>query len=82
VKQISCIQTSDGALHTNIDAAIRHAEARYADALSKIAHELALNGNGKYKTTGDYIDANLGKFADLMALKADIVFCAEDETGD
>lgn len=71
MKWVAMVRTSDGVLHDDKPKADKHAEQRYGEALTRIAHEL-VHTDGKYSKVIEYIDANLEKFAELHALKRDI----------
>lgn len=77
MKTVPMIVTNDGAQHTSVERATRHAEARYGDALSRLAHRLIQCD--KYTAMQDYIDANLEAFISLKTLKDDIALETEEE---
>ena len=77
MKQVTHIQTLDGQLHDRLDAAHRHAERCYGDALTRLAH-LAVRQE-KYTAMCEFIDQNLGEFQALTALKADMKLDAPEE---
>jgi hypothetical protein len=64
------VRTADGKLHEDERAAMRLAEARYADRLSRVADGLVAQ-NGKHVATGNWVDANLAAFLELAELKRD-----------
>lgn len=68
--RVERIQTLDGVLHLTVDAAKRHAEAKYADALFRLSHN-ALSIT-KLTPMLEFLDGNGEAFATLRALKADI----------
>jgi hypothetical protein len=78
MRWIQMVQTSDGVLHENALKAEQHSEKRYGDELTRIAHELCRT-DGKYSKLTEYIDANLGAFVKLAALKADITLENSDD---
>lgn len=69
MRQIDAWQTSDGAVFTEKHKAIHHAEERYGNALTKLAHEVALID--KYTRAVDWIEANLSRFVELSCLSDD-----------
>ena len=64
------VVTRDGAAHNTLEAARRHADARYTKAACELASALVMIE--KYQDVKHFIDANLGKFLELAALKADL----------
>lgn len=66
---VDAFRTSDGVLHDSFDKARSHAEQRYGDCLTRIAHELLKCD--KYRAVTDYLDENADRFAELLALRAD-----------
>jgi hypothetical protein len=77
MKTVTKFETSDGSEFDSFDKATRHAEARYGEALSKLAHRLVQCE--KYTSMQAYLDANLHEFIRLQALKADITL---EQSGD
>lgn len=79
MKAVPMIVTSDGAQHTSVERATRHAEQRYGDALSRLAHRLIQCD--KYGVMQAFIDETLDQFVALKALKDDITLeqSGEDE---
>jgi hypothetical protein len=71
-------KTSDGQIHTNHDAAVKHADKRYGDELTAIAHRLVQIE--KYSKMTEFLESNLDEFRRLLALRDDIRL--EEETGD
>lgn len=69
MQPIDAFRTSDGVLHDSLRKAKSHAERRYGDCLTSLAHELLRCE--KYHTMTDYLDTNADRFAELLALKAD-----------
>jgi hypothetical protein len=69
-------QTMDGVLHVNHTEAKRHAEKRYGDLLTRLAHRMR---DMKYSECGDFIDSNLYDFRRLIELKADCDVPPNDE---
>ena len=70
MKQVTRYQTLDGELHPTAHAATNHAERRYGEALTSLAHQAVRQE--KYTKMVDFIDGHLDAFAALKALKADI----------
>lgn len=56
-------------MHLDFRTALRHADNRYGNALTALAHE-ALRAD-KYKAMCDFIEAALPRFQELAALAAD-----------
>lgn len=75
--RVPMVQTSDGAVHINVRTALRHAERRYGDALTALAHQLVRCE--KYQAICEYLDTNLGAFAALKALKDDHILVEQEE---
>lgn len=70
--------TSDGVVHETYQKAERHAEARYGDAITRLAHTLVQID--KYKAMVEFLDKNLDTLAELKALHADVAYVQpEDE---
>lgn len=76
MKRIEAWQTGDGQIFTDQRAAASHAEQRYGNALTSLAH--AAVKVEKYTLMIDFIEANLPKFRELMFLSADRIV-EEDE---
>ena len=72
MKRVTRYQTLDGELHPSVHAATNHAERRYGDALTSLAHQAVRQE--KYTQMVAFLDGNLDAFAALKALKADISF--------
>ena len=77
MKRVTHIQTADGKLHDTVQQAQRYADVRYTDAVSQLAAELVRID--KYQDMKDYVDANLGRFTALRALKDDLTPPDDDE---
>jgi hypothetical protein len=69
--------TSDGKVHNKFSDAHQHANIRYGEALTKLAHELARMD--KYKVIVDWLDENQARLAELAALKADMILETDRE---
>lgn len=78
MKTIQRIETFDGKVHNDAKAALKHLGVLHANALSSISHAIC-QLNGKYVTTGDWIDDNLDRFLALHTIKQDMILVAEDE---
>lgn len=76
MRRVEAWVTSDGRVFTDARAAAHHAEERYGAALTALAHQVARTD--KYKAACDLIEANLPRFQELAALRAD----CEEETGE
>ena len=70
MKRVIRFQTVDGALHETASAARGHADRRYGEAMTRLAHRAVQQE--KYTKMVDFIDNNLDAFVELKALKADI----------
>ena len=68
MKAIICYQTIDGAVHTSRDSAHRHADERYGQELTKLAHRLV--SIEKYKEMVEFLDKY--DFTSLMTLRKDL----------
>jgi hypothetical protein len=69
MKPVDAFRTADGVLHDSFRAAKSHAEKRYGDCLTRLAHEMLRCE--KYVAMTDYLDTNTDRFAELLMLKAD-----------
>lgn len=70
MRRVIRFQTADGELHETASAARGHADRRYGDALTRLAHRAVRQE--KYTKMCEFIDNNLDAFVELKALKADI----------
>ena len=70
MQRVTRYQTLDGELHPTVYAATHHAERRYGDALTALAHRAIKQE--KYADMVDFINGNLDAFAELKVLKADV----------
>jgi hypothetical protein len=70
MKRVVAYTTSDGAMHASFRAANKHAETRYGDLLTKLAHEAV--HIDKYMAMTEWINANLQSFSALLSLHADL----------
>jgi hypothetical protein len=77
LKQVTMFKTLDGIAHPSFEAATRHAEQRFSEALTRLAH-LAVRQE-KYIAMCEFINQNLKEFERLSALKADIALSAPEE---
>lgn len=78
MRKVDAWVTSDGRVFTDQRKAASHAEARYGDLLTTLAHELVRIE--KYAAAGDWIEENLPRFAELAALSADRVITPEEDS--
>lgn len=76
MKYIRMVQTADGQTHSNVKAALKHLDARYADKLLPLAHKL--NG-ATFTQITELLDASLDTFAAMIQLKADMTLEIPDE---
>lgn len=70
MERVTKIKTADGVLHDSVESATRHADIRYGEALSALAHKIVRLE--KYSAICEYIDRNLGMFIELQALRDDM----------
>jgi hypothetical protein len=73
MKLLTRVQTFDGVLHNDRDAATRHLDRLYGAALSKLAHKIIAESDFKYSHLVEFLDGNLDSFKELMNIKADLV---------
>jgi hypothetical protein len=69
VKLIQMIQVRDGRMFESVDAARQYLDRQYGDLITKIAREVT---NRRFTEVTEYIDSNLGLFAELKGIKADM----------
>jgi hypothetical protein len=79
MRWVEKVQTSDGQLHDHERRALDHAEKRYGDALTALAHRLVRVE--KYTAMCDFLDANIAEFVALEALKADCIMERDEPNG-
>ncbi len=77
MKKIECFTTSDGKVHDSFVKALKYSEARYGDALTKIASKL-VTLDSKYVAIAEYIDSNMLDFRMLQELKNDMTLTDDD----
>lgn len=75
MRSLIVYQTSDGQQFEHREDADRHADRRYGELVTKLAHELVQID--KYSRMALFIDENLDRFVALKALKDDMQL--EDE---
>lgn len=75
--RVTVIQTFDGVQHPNESAALNHLHVLHADLLGRLSRECCAC-EAKYIRTGDWIDANLQRFADLQRIKDDMQLVSEE----
>lgn len=75
MKRITAFTTADGQVFLIEHDAKRHAEDRFGNALTALAHAAVLQD--KYIMMGDFIERNLPRFVELAALQRD---CKLEET--
>lgn len=80
MERITAYRTRDGQTFADHRAAYRHAEKMYGEKLSSIAHKL-LRAE-KYGAMLEAIESNAEAFAELTALRADMVLVVADELED
>jgi len=71
MRRVEAWVTADGAVFTDHGKAVRHAQQRYGDALTALAHEAVRIE--RYTAMCDFIEAALPRFQELAALRADCV---------
>lgn len=69
MKRIIKFETADGVLHTTESDARRHAEKRYGEQLSHMAHQIV--SLEKYTKIQEFIDERLEVFETLKRMKDD-----------
>lgn len=80
MKNMQCYKTIDGSIHPTYERALKHAEVRYGDALTKLAH--AAVRIEKYSGMCQFIEDNLLDFASLVLLKYDMKVSPPDADED
>ena len=80
MKLLTKVQTFDGQLHENRDAAMRHLDRVYGEAICTLVANMITETDGKYTKLQEYIDGNLESFKHLIDIKQDMVL--EDERDD
>jgi len=75
MQSFTAYKTRDGVLHETYEAAKRHAESRYADQLSKMAHQLVRID--KYSEMMEKLDGFKGSMQRLLDLADDLVIETE-----
>lgn len=70
MKRITVFETSDKVLHKTEADARRHAEKRYGEQLSHMAHQII--SLEKYTKIQEFIDVRLDVFETLKKMKEDI----------
>lgn len=79
MKKVTLYTTSDGALHTSLDRAKKHAEARFGDAVCSLAHKL-LRIDMYGSITSQIAEGGLiEEFAKLAELRADMSLELEED---
>ena len=71
------VETFDGVIHCDYQAALRHLSIMHADRLGEISRALC-DLDAKYVATGDWVNENLGRFMDLNTIKQDMKVCAPE----
>ena len=69
MRQVTRFQTSDGEEHKSLKDAQNHAQKRYGDLLTKLAHQAVRIE--KYSEMCEFIDGHLSNFSMLMDLRKD-----------
>ena len=77
MKLLTKVQTFDGELHVNQDAARRHLDRLSGEAICKHSTRMITETEGKYTRIQEFIDGNLDAFKILMDIKQDMIL--EDE---
>ena len=82
MKYVSRVQTHDGQVHVDVEAAIKHLDKMYADVFLPVCRKLATMD--KYVTVTDYLDENLEVFRSLLKIKDDmkLELLEDDEDND
>lgn len=79
MKSVYMIRTRDGELHPDFETATRHVNKQYGQKLSSLAHKVAVQGDGKYKLTQEFIDENLSLFVELHEIRQDLILDESEE---
>lgn len=77
MKKVVRFETSDGKLHETRVSAISHADKRYGDLLTSLAHKLVRIE--KYNAMGIFIADNIDQFVELATLRKDYELEPDDE---
>lgn len=77
MRKVDRYVTLDGKEHATLQRATTHAENRFHNELSGMAHKLV--AVEKYGAMLEFLEHNLDKFADLLALRADIALAEEED---
>ena len=70
MREVIRFETSDGAIHENLNKANRHAEERYGKEITRLATHLVKID--KYVGIIDFIEKHLDDFVNLHSLKKDL----------
>lgn len=80
MQKLNVYKTADNVLFENVSDAMRHLDAKYADLLTKLAHQLvALD---KYTKICEFLDNNLSCFVELNKIKEDMKLIKVDDNED
>lgn len=79
MKKVERYETRDGRTFPNHESALSHAEKRYGEAITGLAHELVRIE--KYKDMIEFLEANLDRFAWARELREDRELENEDDGG-
>ena len=75
MKPIIMIQTYDGVIHDDQQAAAKHLDKQYGDIILKLTHKicgLMFETGHSIDKVSDYIDTHLDDFEKLRIIKADM----------
>ena len=78
MKKITAWETSDGAIHIDFARAQSHADRRYGDLLTALAHGAVKVS--KYVEMLDWLESNAEKFEELNALRRDALLESDQES--
>ena len=80
MREIQAWRTSDGKIFDQLRHAKSHADKRFGDLLTKLAHEMVRVE--KYAAAIHWIQENLDRFEELKALKKDLEIQKEGQFSD
>lgn len=80
MRRVDAWMTSDGAVFTDQRTAEHHAEERYGEALTALAHDVARVE--KYREAYAFVEAAIPRFVELAALAADRVVINQENSDD
>jgi hypothetical protein len=67
MKYVTNVQTNDGVMHKDVDAAIKHLDERFGKEITAMAHELC-RLDAKYTKTVEWLSCNTHRFKTVIEL--------------